>query len=198
MIKRAWIRGREGSRIGSGKSAWGRGTLCVVLMAVLIGAAISPAAVFGARDYGGSKWKLEGSRIYTGETAGHWAVGIRAKADGGPGDTISMSSSKSVSNSVSGSLDIPLRKLNAKFQFNVNRQWSAGASKTYGLSDKEKGTWWAIKYKRTYRNYKVKARQYTFYDGTWHRTRKTKWVKAKKFAHFAYKLSPSKAPKYKN
>ncbi|MDO5121851.1 MAG: aldehyde dehydrogenase family protein, partial [Erysipelotrichaceae bacterium] len=50
-------------------------------------------------------------------------------------------------NSVSGNVGVPLKKLSAAFQFNVSRQWSASASKTYGLTGKRKGTWWAIKYK---------------------------------------------------
>lgn len=167
---------------------------CAAAAVCVILATVYPDGAHAARDYGGYTWKLEGNRIYTGESGGKWAVGIRAKAEGTAGDTISMSSSKSVSNSVSGSLDIPPRKLNAKFQFNVSRQWSASATKAYGLSDKKKGSWWAIKYKRVYRNYKVKARKYSFYDGVWHRTGTTRWVRAKKFAHFAYMLSPSRQP----
>ena len=151
--------------------------------------------VWAARDYGGSMWKLEGSRKSCGNSSGCWAIGIRAKTDGDPGDTISMSSSKTVSNSVSGNVGIPLKKLNTSFQFNVSRQWSASASKTYGLSGKKKGSWWAIKYKRVYNNYKIKARKYEFYDGTWHKTRTTKWIRAKRFTHFAYKLTPVSAPK---
>ena len=154
-----------------------------------------PSSAWAARDYGGTMWKLEGKRISTGESSGKWAVGIRAMAEGESGDSISMSTSKSVSNSVSGNVGIPVRKLNASFQFNVSRQWSASASKTYGLSGKKKGSWWAIKYKRVFSNYKIRARQYEFYDGTWHKTKNKKWIRAKKFSHFAYKLSPSTAPK---
>ena len=164
--------------------------LCVGVLSALAG----PPEAFAARDYGGTMWKLEGSRISTGESSGSWAIGIRAKADGGPGDSISMGSSKSVSNSVSGNVGIPLKKLNTSFQFNVSKTWSTTASKSYGLTGKKKGSWWAIKYKRVYRNYKLKARQYSFYDGKWHKTKKTRWIRAKKFTHFAYKLSAAKAP----
>lgn len=169
--------------------------IALLCLGGLLPALTQPAQIHAARDYGGTMWKLEGKRIYTGETSGSWAVGIRARADGDPGDTISMSSSKSVSNSVSGNVDIPLRTLSAKFQFNVSKQWSASASKSYGLSNKKRGSWWSIQYKRVYKNYKIKARQYSFYDGTWHKTKKTKWVRAKRFNHFAYKLISSKAPK---
>ena len=153
-----------------------------------------PSEADAAKDYGGTQWRLDGKRIPTGESGDSWAIGIRAKADGGPGDTISMSSSKTVSNSVSGNVGISLTKLSSTFQFNVSKQWSASASKTYGLTGKKKGSWWCIKYKRVFKNYKVRARKYSFYDGTWHRTRTTKWIRAKKFDHFAYKLSSSKAP----
>ena len=154
-----------------------------------------PCESLAARDYGGDMWKLEGDRIYTGESGGSWAIGIRAQADGDPGDTISMNSSKTVSNSFSGNVGILIKKLNAAFQFNVNRSWNSTASKSYGLSSKKKGTWWAIKYKRVYNNYKVKARQYSFYDGKWHKTKTTRWIRAKRFSHFAYKLVPAKAPR---
>ncbi len=154
-----------------------------------------PEPAFAAKDYGGTKWKVEGSRVYIGESGGKWNTGIRARADGGSGDSISMSTSKSVSNSLSGNVGIPLRKLSAAFQFNVSRQWSASASKSYGLTGKKKGSWWSIKYKRIFRNYKVKAREYAFYDGTWHKTRNTRWIKAKKFSHFAYKLCRASVPK---
>ena len=100
--------------------------LCVSVLSALAG----PPEVFAARDYGGTMWKLEGSRISTGESSGSWAIGIRAKADGGPGDSISMGSSKSVSNSVSGNVGIPLKKLNTSFQFNVSKTWSTTASKS--------------------------------------------------------------------
>lgn len=170
--------------------------VCALLFCTCILPAWSgPPEVYAARDYGGTMWKLEGSRISTGETSGSWAIGIRAKADGSPGDSISMGSSKSVSNSVSGNVGIPIKKLNASFQFNVSKTWSTTASKTYGLTGKKRGTWWAIKYKRVYKTYKIKARQYSYYDGKWHKTKKTRWIRAKKFAHFAYKLSSAKAPK---
>ena len=142
-------------------------------------------------------WKVDGKRVYTGESSGSWAIGIRAKADGGSGDSISMSSSKSVSNSLSGNVGISVRQLNAAFQFSVSRQWSASASKTYGLTGKKKGSWWAIQYKRVYKNYKVRARKYAFYDGTWHKTKKTRYIKAKRFSHFAYQLVKSTAPRGK-
>ena len=31
--------------------------------------------------------------------------------------------------------------------FNVNRQWSSNVNKSYGLTGKKKGAWWAIQYK---------------------------------------------------
>lgn len=170
--------------------------ICTALVCLCLACAwLHPPQVFAARDYGGTMWKLEGKRISAGESSGGWAIGIRAKADGGAGDSISMGSSKSVSNSVSGNVGIPIKKLNASFQFNVSKTWSTTASKSYGLIGKKKGSWWAIKYKRVYKNYKIKARQYSFYDGKWHKTRNTRWIKAKKFAHFAYQLCSTTAPK---
>ncbi len=174
-------------------------TLILAIAAVMAVTAFVPLVgtdpAFAARDWGGTTWKVDGKRVYTGESYGGWKNGIRARADGSPGDSISMSSGKSVSNSLSGNVGISKSKLNAAFHFNVSRQWSSTASKSYGLTKKKKGTWWKIQYKRVYRNYKIKARMYSFYDGTWHKTRKTKWIKAKKFDHFAYRLVKAKAVK---
>lgn len=168
---------------------------CALLTA---GIAFSPPAADraqAARDWGGSMWKIQGGRSFDGQSSGNWRTGIRARADGSAGDTISMGTSESVSNSISANCGISRRVLNATFRFDVSRTWSANASKSYGLSDRKKGTWWAIQYKPVYKNYKVRVRKYTFADGTWKKTARTKWITARKFDFFAYRLVRSKAPK---
>lgn len=167
-------------------------TLVIALVTTLV---YTSSDVTAAKDWGGYMWKIEGKRSYVCEVPGKWRTGIRAKADGEPGDTISMGTSKSVSNSISASCGISKKLLNATFRFDVNRQWSANASKSYGLSKKKKGTWWAIKYKTIHKKYRVKARRYSFHEGRWHKTRTTKWIYAKRFDHFAYKLTKSEAPR---
>ena len=148
-----------------------------------------------ARDWGGYMWKIEGKRIYVGQTGGSWKTGIRARADGGSGDTIHMGTSKSVSNSITSTCGISKKNLNSAFSFNVSRSWSTNASKTYGLTGKKKGSWWAIQYKPIHKKYKIKTRQYSFINGKWCKTSKTKWIYAKRFDHFAYRLVKSSAPK---
>ena len=64
-----------------------------------------------AKDWGGYMWKIEGKRIYLGETAGTWKLGIKARADGSPGDTINMGTSKSVSNSINTTCGISKKQL---------------------------------------------------------------------------------------
>lgn len=174
--------------------------LLLFALAVLLaaGSAFSPPMATpssAAKDWGGSTWKIQGGRQSDGQSSGKWRTGIRARADGSAGDTISMGTTKSVSNSVSGTCGISNKVLNATFRFDVSRTWSANASKTYGLSGKKKGTWWAIQYKPVYRNYKALARKYTFADGTWKKTGQTRWITAKKFDHFAYRLVRSSSPK---
>lgn len=169
--------------------------MALVLCATALIPILDPYEAYAARDWGGYMWKLEGKRVSIGESSGSWNTGIRARADGSSGDTISMGSGKSVSNSISGNVGISRSKLNAAFHFNVTRQWNSSANKTYSLAKKKKGSWWAIQYKRIYKNYKIKARRYSFYDGTWHKTNSTRWIKAKKFDHFAYRLVKSKAPR---
>lgn len=169
--------------------------ISVTLISVLTILSVTSAESHAARDWGGYMWKLEGKRIYTGETSGSWRTGIRAKADGAPGDTIQMGSSKSVSNSISTTCGISKGKLNAAFRFDVSRQWSTTANKTYGLTGKKKGTWWAIQYKPVHKKYKYKTRRYSFIDGRWRKTSQTKWIHAKKFDHFAYRLVRARAPK---
>lgn len=156
---------------------------------------ITAQSSYAARDWGGSMWKIDGKRSYVGEKSGSWKIGIRAKADGSAGDTISMGTSKTVSNSISATYGISKRILNATFKFDVSRQWSVNASKTYGLTGKKKGTWWAIQYKPVYKKYRVKTRLHTYINGKWHRTSNTKYIYARKFDHFAYRLVKSKAPK---
>ena len=156
---------------------------------------LSGSDSYAAKDWGGYMWKIEGKRCYVGQTGGSWKLGIRARADGSSGDTISMGTSKSVSNSITATCGIPKNKLNAAFSFNVSRTWSANASKAYGLSHKKKGTWWGIQYKPIHKQYKVKTRMYSFNDGIWCRTSKTKWIYAKRFDHFAYRLVKCSAPK---
>ena len=169
-------------------------TLMLLLMAMVTLLAFTTES-YAAKDWGGYMWKLKGKRVYIGETSGKWRTGIRAKADGGSGDSIHMGSSKSVSNSISTTLGISRRTLNAAFRFDVSRQWSTTASKTYGLTGKKKGSWWAIKYKPVYKKYKYKSQRYTFSDGKWRKTSATRWIVAKRFDHFAYKLVKTSAPK---
>lgn len=176
-----------------------RRVFACALAAVIGLCAVLPASggadVHAARDWGGSMWKLEGKRVRCPSTSGSWHTGIRARADGSPGDTISMSTGKSVSNSLSTSLGIPRSRLNAAFQFNVSCQWTASAGKSYSLERKKKGSWWGLQYKKTYKNYRIRARKYSFYDGRWHRTKTTRWIKARKFDHFAYRLVRARAPR---
>ena len=170
----------------------------IALSFILTACSIAPlvsSPSHAAKDWGGYMWKLEGKRIYVGEKSGKWRVGIRAKADGGSSDTISMGTSKSVSNSISTTCGISKKKLNASFKFDVSRTWSTNASKTYGLTGKKKGTWWAIKYKPIYKQYKFKSRRYSFVDGKWKKTSSTKWIFAQRFNHFAYKLTRADAPR---
>ena len=169
-------------------------TVLGILLILLVIPSVSGGSVYAARDYGGGLWKIDSGRNRSPDSSGCWKTGIRARVDGGPGDSIAMGSSRSVSNSVSSTLGIPMKKINASFQFNVNRQWSTSVNKTYGLTGKKKGSWWAIQYKPVYRNYRIRARMYRFYDGTWHRTKKTRWIKARRFSHFAYRLVPSGPP----
>ena len=172
-------------------------TLLAAVTALVLccaGAAADVPETWCAKDWGGYKWKVEGNRIKDGETSGSWRTGIRARADGGPGDSISMSTSKTVSNTVSGSFGISRNVLNGTFKFDVSRSWSASATKAYGLTGKKKGSWWAIQYKPVYKKYKVKVRRYGFVDGTWKKTRKTGWIRAKRFDHFAYRLVKGKSP----
>ena len=169
----------------------------IALFAVMTAAVLSVITcgeVCAARDYGGEMWKIDSGRSRISDSSGSWKTGIRARADGGPGDSIAMGSNRSVSNTVSATLGIPIRKVNSSFMFNVNRQWSSNVNKSYGLTGKKKGSWWAIQYKPVYRNYRVRARRYSFYDGIWHKTKRTRWIKARRFSHFAYRLVPSKAP----
>ena len=154
----------------------------------------APARADAARDWGGYMWKVEGKRIFVCDTAGKWRTGIRAMADGAPGDSIQMGTSKSVSNSISSTCGLSNKVLNASFKFDVSRSWSATASKTYGLTGKSRGSWWAIQYKPIHKKYKLKVRQYSFINGKWQRTAVTKWLYAKRFDHFAYRLVKSSAP----
>ena len=157
--------------------------------------ALGASDAYAARDWGGSMWKLEGKRVRCAESSGSWQTGVRSRADASPGDTITMNTGRSVSNSLNASLGIPRSRLNAAFQFNVSHQWTASAGKTYSLEKKKKGSWWAIQYKKTYKNYRIRARKYSFYDGKWHRTGKTRWVRARRFDHFAYRLVRARAPR---
>ena len=152
----------------------------ILIAAFTIFASMAPG-VHAARDWGGYMWKIEGKRVYVGQISGNWKTGIRARADGGPGDTIQMGSSKSVSNSISATCGISKRVLNATFKFDVNRSWTTTASKSYGLTGKKKGSWWAILYKPVHKKYKVKSRCYSFINGKWQKTNQTKWIYAKRF-----------------
>jgi|GEM_PF-4511010 len=157
--------------------------------------AFVPSGVHAAQDWGGYMWKVQGKRSYVGEVSGSWRTGIRARADGGSGDSIQMGSSKTVSNSVSATCGVSKKVLNASFKFDVSRSWSTTASKSYGLTGKKKGSWWAIQYKPVHKKYRLKIRRYSFINGKWHKTSKTKWIYAKRFDHFAYRLVKSNAPK---
>ena len=170
-------------------------SLATLMIALITLIAFVPSSIHAARDWGGYMWKVQGKRIYEGTVSGRWRTGIRAKADGGAGDTIQMGTTKAVSNSISSSCGISRKGLNASFKFDVSRTWSTTASKSYGLSGKKRGSWWAIRYKPVYKKYKIRVRRYSFTDGRWHRLSKTKWIYAKRFDHFAYKLVKSKAPK---
>ncbi len=108
-------------------------------------------------------WEIT-SKNFQGETYGSWKEVCREYTDGTSTSTLSAVLMTTVSNTYTGSLEVPLGKLNAYIGFEIGDAWEESASKSESLAGKAKGTW-AIEWRPIYDSYDVTQTRYYVIDG---------------------------------